>query len=192
MSHEIHHTDALIVRTRAYAEADRMISLYTRGFGRVSALAQGVRKETSKLRFALMSGSFVRVALVRGRDVWRLTGAEAGTLRALPTREARALFRRTTHLMERLVTGEEQHEALYALMFEVREVLAAAPPLQLARLEHVIMFRLVSELGYGTTDDAVVRVHSASLSDLLAEPLSPGLERQLIRHVNEALAASHL
>ncbi len=45
-------SDALVLRTADYGEHDRMLTLFTLRYGKVSAAAKGVRKTGAKLRFA--------------------------------------------------------------------------------------------------------------------------------------------
>ncbi|MDD4753342.1 MAG: DNA repair protein RecO, partial [Desulfitobacteriaceae bacterium] len=47
---KIYSVEALILRARDYGEADKILTLYTREQGKVSAIAKGVRKPKSRLR----------------------------------------------------------------------------------------------------------------------------------------------
>ena len=55
-------TDAIVLRSMRYGEADRILHLYTPGRGRVSAIAKGVRK--TKSRFGGRLEPFFRLNLV--------------------------------------------------------------------------------------------------------------------------------
>lgn len=73
--HHKYHTEAIVLGTRNIGESDRLIIFFTREMGVIFAKAQGIRKLQSKLRFAIQAGSCVRVDLVKGRDIWRVTSA---------------------------------------------------------------------------------------------------------------------
>ena len=67
--------EALVLSTVDYGEADRIVTLFTKDRGRLSAFAAGAR--TSKRRFAgaLEAGTHLRARLVERRgDVYRLDG----------------------------------------------------------------------------------------------------------------------
>ena len=73
--HAIHTTPGFIIGSRPYGEAGKMLSIFTRDFGLVTATAQGIRLERSKLRYHAQDLSFGSFSLVRGREFWRLTSA---------------------------------------------------------------------------------------------------------------------
>jgi DNA repair protein RecO (recombination protein O) len=60
-------TDALVIGSMRYREADRIVTLYTRDRGRLSAVAKGVRRTKSKVGGRLEPFSLVRVSLHAGR-----------------------------------------------------------------------------------------------------------------------------
>ncbi|NBD73659.1 hypothetical protein GVX82_01295 [Patescibacteria group bacterium] len=195
MSHEIHHTDACLLRAPARGEADRLLVLYTRQLGRVVAVAQGVRKESSKLRFALVPRGFARVALVAGREVWRLTGAESAGYPPLPTRATRAHFRRLTDMLDRLVHGEEQHEELFLLLAEAHTALAdpACSAEAAECVEHLALARLLTLLGYvGEGQLPRELLTQGALTDPAARAAALAQRAVLVHVINDALAASHL
>ncbi len=73
--HHIHHTNALILGSRNRGEANRVFTILTREMGLIHAVAQGVRLNKSKLRYALTDYSYAKIDLVRGKEVWRITSA---------------------------------------------------------------------------------------------------------------------
>lgn len=76
-------SDALVLRAIRYGEADAVLSLYTRGAGRVSALAKGARRPRSRLGGRLQPAMGVRVNLHRGRgDMYTVRGAAVLDARA--------------------------------------------------------------------------------------------------------------
>ena len=53
MSHEIHKTEGFVLGSRPIREADKYFFIYTKDFGLIGAMAKGIRKLDSKLRFHL-------------------------------------------------------------------------------------------------------------------------------------------
>lgn len=198
MSHIIHHTRAIVLGTAPRGEHDAAITLFTEDFGRLTARALGIRKETSKLRYSLQSLTHARVALVRGRDIWRVTGADVidqpyQRLTDLP--EARAFLVRVLGTVRRLVAGEERHQELYRCLESVFVDIERIPqaPEAIAAFEHITLVRICTLLGYGPTDNERIARYAEESPidrDLLAEAY---IDRPLlVRHINAALHTSQL
>lgn len=56
-------TDALVLRTADYGENDKMLTLFSLQYGKISAAAKGVRKPGAKLRFAAQPFCFAEYVL---------------------------------------------------------------------------------------------------------------------------------
>jgi len=70
-------TDAIVLRSIRYGEADRVLHLYTPGRGRVGAIAKGVRRATSRFGGRLEPFFHLRLVLHEGRgDLLTVTSAE--------------------------------------------------------------------------------------------------------------------
>jgi DNA repair protein RecO (recombination protein O) len=70
-------TEAIVLRSMRYAEADRILHLYTPERGRISAIAKGVRKTRSRFGGRLEPFFRLRLVLHEGRsDLLTVTGAE--------------------------------------------------------------------------------------------------------------------
>lgn len=107
MAIEKYTTKAFILREYEQGESDKVYKVFTEEFGLLFILAKGVRKLESKLRFHLKPGKAVLVTLVKGRDVWRLTGVESVTV---DSHEDEALV---ISLIERFVRGEVTQKNLF-------------------------------------------------------------------------------
>src|SRR4051812_13786640 len=110
--HAIHTTPGFVIDSRPYGEAGKILSIFTQDLGLVSAIAQGIRLEKSKLRYYVQNYSFARYSLVRGKEFWRLTSAaesEEGTWNA-------ELVAKIAALLKRLLQGEEPHPELFELV----------------------------------------------------------------------------
>src|SRR4249920_1693867 len=83
-------TEAVVLRSIRYGEADRVLHLYTPHRGRVGAIAKGVRKAKTRFGGRLEPFFHVNLMLHEGRgDLFTVTGAE--TVAAHPRlREDRA------------------------------------------------------------------------------------------------------
>lgn len=68
-------TDAIVLKKMDVGEADILYALYTRDYGKVIAVAAGIRKNAAKLRGHLEPWSFSSVRLIMGRYGEKLIGA---------------------------------------------------------------------------------------------------------------------
>lgn len=115
MAHRIYRTEGIILRAIPAGEADRFFYMFTRECGVVGARAQGVRKTESKLRHGLAPFSHTRADLVRGKQVWRVVGAEHSPLfrGILKDARKRPVYLRGLEVLFRLCPPAEPHEELF-------------------------------------------------------------------------------
>ena len=198
MSHQIHHTDAFILASYPRGESDRVVVLLSEEFGLVRGIATGVRKETSKLRYSLQPYTWSRVALVRGREVWRLTGASshANVFAQVEHEDTRHTMMRIVNLVKRLVHGEGKNTALYQMFSSALRELVAHEYTgeELEAFECLVVLDILSALGYEPelADQHLVTLmsHDGYDTDRIQEALPH--RKQMITHINEALEASQL
>src|SRR5438105_13833674 len=112
-------TEAVVLRSMRYGEADRILHLYTPHRGRVSAVAKGVRRTRSRFGGRLEPFFRLRIELHEGRgELATVTGAQTlaghphlrGDVRAL---DAAA---RACDAVGRLFDTSEPHPAVYHLL----------------------------------------------------------------------------
>jgi DNA repair protein RecO (recombination protein O) len=108
--------DALVLSTVDFGEADRMVTLFTRGHGRLTAFAAGARKSKKRFAGALEVGTHVRAKLVSGNsDTSRLDEVEIvrsfHRVREDLARIARAFY--CVELCRELTRDFQPHEALF-------------------------------------------------------------------------------
>ncbi len=117
--YEIHSTEAIIIRVIPSGEADHFVSFYTKEHGRLNARVISSRKIESKHRYHLVVGNVVMLSYVQGRQELRVTGLDTilTVLNPKHTIDDRQLFGRFLGLLERLISGSEQDEALFDKLF---------------------------------------------------------------------------
>lgn len=69
--------EALVLRTQRLGEADRIVTLLTRGRGRVRAVAKGVRRTGSRFGARLEPFSHIDIQLYEGRSLDTVTQVES-------------------------------------------------------------------------------------------------------------------
>ncbi len=151
MNH-IHHTEAVVLAGYAKGEADKMLALYTRDFGLVRADAKGIRKSTSKLRFALQPYTIVRVDLIVTRAAYRAGSTDVLFYLSSPSMPILSILYRISALVRRLVPEEEKNEPLYDTLTDLLKFLSTTSQENevLAAIELLAVFRILYHLGYVT------------------------------------------
>jgi recombinational DNA repair protein (RecF pathway) len=180
MAYHTYTTNAYILHAAQLGEHDVFYICMTESFGLIRARATGARKEDSKLRYSLQIGSCVALSLVKGKAGWRVTGA---VLLQEPHRPTITLFAKLARLSERLVHGEEQNDALYAVFCECTTYA------DVRTAELWLVMRVLVSLGY-LSPQIIEVIESKTVEDrhTYLESNRP----VLLKTVNNALESSHL
>ncbi len=171
-------TRAVVVARLSSGEGSVRAALYTEEYGLVHAFAKSAREERSKLRSHLQVGSYGAYTVVRGKHEWKVVGAvetRNSYFELAATPELQHASSRVVGVVRHLVHGEEQNEELFSVLWSYLDALRGCDPTEARGAEMRAVARILSTLGY-------VSVATTELTD----------ERELTKHINEALAASHL
>jgi DNA repair protein RecO (recombination protein O) len=112
-------TEAVVLRSMRYGEADRILHLYTPARGRVSAIAKGVRRARSRFGGRLEPFFRLRIELHEGRsELLTVTGAQTVDGFARLRSDARALdaAARACDAVGRLFETSEPHPGVFNLL----------------------------------------------------------------------------
>lgn len=71
----------IVLRSRALGEADRIVTLFTSEYGKISAVAKGVRRAKSRMAGKLEFGDEVQMELHRGKSLDLITDVQTTTSR---------------------------------------------------------------------------------------------------------------
>jgi DNA repair protein RecO (recombination protein O) len=143
-------TEAIVLRSIRYGEADRILQLYTPQYGRVSAIAKGVRRARSRFGARLEPFFHVRAVLYEGRsELMTVTGVDtiathAGLRDHAATIDAAA---RACDAVARLFETSEPHPEVFRLLANELALLSADPVH--ARAGNGLAFRLKLLLAAG-------------------------------------------
>src|SRR4030067_3481728 len=69
-------TEGVILARRNFGEADRILTIYTKDYGKISAIAKGVRRPRSKKAGHVELGSWCKIFAARGKNLDLLTEVE--------------------------------------------------------------------------------------------------------------------
>ncbi|HXD54906.1 MAG TPA: DNA repair protein RecO [Solirubrobacteraceae bacterium] len=112
-------TEAVVLRSMRYGEADRILHLYTPARGRVSAIAKGVRRARSRFGGRLEPFFRINAELHEGRgELLTVTGAQTVDPHARLRADARAIdaAARACDAVGRLFETNEPHPGVFNLL----------------------------------------------------------------------------
>ncbi len=184
MAIEKYVTRAIVLESYDQSEHDRVYKVFTREFGLLICHGKSIRKLESKLRAHILPRSCGLLTLVKGKEIWRLVGAEEEVYDMTYIHEA-------TTLLKRFIRGEGAHKALYD---RVMLFLKSAPPYDEQIVRLLLYYILLVELGYADAKVIGARdIHeyvAFSMEDLYTHIL---LNKNSVRvHVQEVLKEMQL
>lgn len=143
-------TDAIVLRSMRYGEADRILHLYTPDRGRLSAIAKGVRRAKSRFGGRLEPYFRLQLVLYQGRsDLLTVTSAEtvAGHRRLREHAGALDAAARACDAVGRMFDAGDPHRGVYHLLANQLALLDADPAR--ATRGNALAFRLKLMLAAG-------------------------------------------
>jgi len=152
----LYRDQGVVLRTIKLGETDRIVTIFTRGHGRIRAVAKGVRKPGSRFGARLEPASHVALQCYRGRELDVITQVE--TIDA--NRALREHYRSLTHsvsmleAVDQVAPEREPNPALYRMLTSALETLAREPsPL----VSSAFFWKLLSLEGFQPVLDVCVR-----------------------------------
>jgi DNA repair protein RecO (recombination protein O) len=112
-------TEAIVLRSIRYGEADRILHLYTPDHGRLSAIAKGARRSRSRFGARLEPFFHVRAMLHEGRsDLLTVTGVDTVAVHAAVRDHAATLdaASRACDAVTRLFETSDPHPEVFRLL----------------------------------------------------------------------------
>ncbi|MFA6520200.1 MAG: DNA repair protein RecO [Candidatus Paceibacterota bacterium] len=192
--HHIYHTEGIILGSRNYGEAGKYYSLFTRDLGMIYALAQGVRKMSSKLRFILQDFSYIKVDLVQGKDFWRVTSASKTSKldKLTKNKSTFEVVSNIANLLKRLLAGVEQNEILFTDLVNGLAILENTEKADdLRNIEAIIVLRILNNLGYIGGNEVLQNLIKSPFEENLIFEVSKS-RTQILHQINKALKETHL
>jgi recombinational DNA repair protein (RecF pathway) len=191
MSHAIHHTQALIVKTKNISESNKLVYLYTEKFGLIYASMQSLRELRSKMRYHIHAYSLVDVDVVQGKSIWRITGVHeivsGFSVVNTPWYRLQSLV---CDMIQRLCAGEEQNQALWNDVVLLFKKIEDEQHHYHDMYEYIIIVRILYHLGYWSEYDIVINTENPYTHDIIQHVEQKKVE--YIQNINTALAESQL
>jgi len=141
-------TEGIILKRTNYGEADKILTIYTKHYGKIKALAKGIRKLTSRKAGSLELFNQAIVFLVKGKNFDLVTEAQAVDLfkswRKNLIRVGVAYY--FCELVDKLTPEEQENLAVFELLRDSLNKLNIA---NLSILVRNFEEKLLTDLGFG-------------------------------------------
>jgi DNA repair protein RecO (recombination protein O) len=152
----LYRDEGVVLRAIKLGEADRILTIFTQGHGKVRAVAKGIRKTTSKFGARLEPTSRVAVQCYRGRELDIVTQAE--TVDAYRTlREDYSLLTRAIPMLEAVDQVAQEREPNYALYRMLTGALHTLAQTRNPLVTPAFFWKLLSLEGFHPMLDACAR-----------------------------------
>lgn len=193
MSHLIYSTEAIVLKVEDRGETSRLFWLFTEQFGLVVAHGQAVRAAHSKLKHQLQLYNIAKIALVRGREFWRIVNVQSSVeLDEVVNKNVKFHIAHISDLLLRLVHGEDPHENLF------RDLIKAFTFLEQVSFDDTLVkvlyeLRIMAQLGYISPSELPERSYflTAPWGENLLVKAKP-YHRELVKIVGDSLLQTQL
>ncbi len=192
--HHIYHIEGIILGSRSHGESGRYYYIFTRDLGMVSASAQGVRKMSSKLRYVLQDFAYLKIDLVQGKNIFRITNASKTNVLENITKmpENFKVFVNIVRLLKRLLAGVEPNENLFNDIVTGLSILEKIESKEdLLNIEAIIVLRILNNLGYIGENEILGKLTKSPFEGHLVFEVSKD-RNKVLQHINKALKETHL
>lgn len=189
MAHEIHTTKGFIISSEISAEADKVFFIFTEDLGLVRATAQGVRKISSKLRYALQDFSYSEFSFVMTKGGWRITNA---TSLASSHEIARSEMKvKSLRLLKRLCGHDEPNPDLFCELVSAFRFIDEVQPYGVSSgIEALLVLKILHMLGYWGELEGETFATSPFTQEVINLVVSK--QSAVIDRVNKSLRATQL
>ena len=129
-----YRTEGIILKRTNYGEADRILTVFTKHFGKISVIARGIRKISSKKGGNLELFNQVKISLAKGRNLDIVTEAEVINSFKDWRKNLKkvALAYRLCELVDKLTAERVESEEIYKILVNYLANLSSIKNLQLA------------------------------------------------------------
>ncbi len=201
MAYHLYQTEGFVMGERSSGEANKIFYILTPDLGLIAVMAQGIRHLKSKLKFHLDKLAHLKLVVVRGRELWRLTNAEKmDDLRGIYQDPAKLKhLAKVFSILNHLIRGEEKSEELFQDLKKSLEFLCELKPGEengqqlLTSWEYVVLLRLLKHLGYLKQEPLLATFTAAKHWDrVLLEKMTTKEHLLAVKLINHSLQQSHI
>jgi len=185
-------TEGVVLKRNNFGEADRIVTIYTRDYGKISAIAKGVRRPRSKKAGHVELGNWCKIFVARGKNIDLLTEVElkcAFGIANFSEEKANRIYH-LLELVESLTPEHQKNPQVFILLVQFLKMLSKpGPPREagggkdedFSLLSSVFKIKLLSTLGFFS---------SQSLKDSRTKDIFKTLELEDFETIKEEINLS--
>lgn len=143
-----YRTEGVILAHRNFGEADRILTIYTRDFGKITCLAKGVRRPRSRKAGHVELGNWCRVFIAKGKNLDLLTEVEAKRafgIADFSESKANNIYH-LLELIEKLTVEHQENQKVFILLVGFLKKVAGGEDFNLVSV--IFKVKLLSLLGF--------------------------------------------
>lgn len=143
-----YRTEGVILARRNFGEADRILTIYTRDFGKITCLAKGVRRPRSRKAGHVELGNWCRVFIAKGKNLDLLTEVEAKRafgIADFSESKANNIYH-LLELIEKLTVEHQENKKVFILLVGFLKKVAGGEDFNLVSV--IFKVKLLSLLGF--------------------------------------------
>ena len=139
------NTSAIVLKRINYKDADKILTLYTKNLGKITARAVGIRKIKSRKKSHLELFNEASCQLIESNNWYIITQAE--TLQTFPnlkeSLEHAKLAYYVSEVFEKFVPQQEENSELYRFLVTTLETLDKSPSLSILNAFNVKLLKIL-------------------------------------------------
>ncbi len=132
--------EGIVLARRNFGEADRILSIYSKNHGRISAIAKGIRRTTSRKRGHLEIFSYIKFQIAEGYGIGILTEVETlnsfEKIRKDLKKVSLAYF--FTEVIGKITHEHERNDGIFELILNYLEKLQIETRLRSLRMNFIL------------------------------------------------------
>ena len=173
MEQRTYAAEGIVIGRRNYGEADRILTLYTKHYGKLRVNARGIRKTTSRKRGSLELFTYVKVFIARGKGLEILAEVETkdnfNEWRKDLTRVGIAYH--LAEVVDRLTVEHQDQEDVFDLLVDAYKNLNMLDYWALYPYTQSFKVRLLEELGFLERGKPIPKNMDIYIEDLINSKL---------------------
>ena len=145
-------TEAIVLKSLKFGDTSKIVTLYTKDYGKIKVIAKGIRKHKSRLAGTLETIFHIQIVFYKKltTEIYLLSQAEIiKPFQKIPKDLNRYAFASgILELLDKLITGEEPNPELFELTKNTLSFMEGCPPKSLEKSFLLFVLRLTDILGY--------------------------------------------
>lgn len=150
-------TEGIVLKRINFGEADKIVTIYSKHFGKISCMAKGIRRMTSRKRGSLEIFNEIKFFAGRGKDLYLITETELINAHQSLRKDLKkiAVAYEFCEMVDKLTPDSHEQEDVFDLLSLYLDKLEVTVEDNLNRLTKEFAINLLKNLGFWPRDKAL-------------------------------------